>query len=495
MRRIAPLLIGHRARGWVRLSSIATISLALIQCEQVGCESTSKAGLGPTGPNVGAQIADLVITPVSVEITTAECDLQGCDLDGSGNDWVNHFTQPIVATITAVDADGRPVKDAQNGITVEIQLPFIVRVTDAPDPDNAVIQVTIAAVATDWEDEFGARVLTWYYSPSSPAGTGVRSVGFYHNSVDLRLEPEQHEFSDSDNVFVHVGQTLAASATLITESGAPETGADNYILYHSITREGIGTTGVARFVEDAGEPSGDGILRGRIEGRAVGRARILFLVNNPHIIRGMNVRVVPAVARLEFVPPGRLALQPGEQRVVQVRALDGAGNPVAGADALIEFVSNNGAVASIVARDDGPSDGVVSLTVRATGPGSTLIDATYPGLAAVASLGVDVAFPPNVPAGIVVSTESFAAVGVGAERVLEASVRNPADGSLVPNSDPFVTATSTDQTIVQVLSKDEGTPNDGVVTFRVRGVAAGNAQIRYHYPNAADATTNIQVNP
>ncbi|MFN2384340.1 MAG: hypothetical protein ABR559_08780 [Gemmatimonadota bacterium] len=461
MRQMQSFFRSPWGRGLQQAALVLAGFAALAGSGVIDCGDPSRKSLGPVGPDV-AVVTRLILTPAPP--------------------YTGNVLQPIVFTVKAVDASGAAVRDAQNGITLEFfESNLQLDLTDAPDADNAVVQVTARPAAPS----IGGQVSVIYANPGGATITESFDVLFSTGTARLVVSP-------AGPLTLRLNESVPVTITALDPNNGIITGADRFI--EVLDTDG-GILSSADFEFDPGEPSGDGILRGRIVARRLvgdGTDDVTFLTRNPQVSTRVDVTIIEAAPSARVVASSPTATTiPGSTISLTAILEDPSGNPFPAGEALVQATSSNPAVATIESRVPDDGDGFVEFRVRAVAVGTAEIRFTYPGATtAVTALSVV-----SAPAGRVVASPSSGQVHVGQTIAIDARVVDGA-GNLVPGSDAFVTAQIFGSGGATIVSRSEGTPGDGIVTYTIRGDTAGFVIVAFDYPGTqGSGTATLTVIP
>lgn len=173
------------------------------------------------------------------------------------------------------------------------------------------------------------------------------------------------------------GETTSLEVTAVDGDGNAVPGPDGVI---------AATTGSPDIVEATvvTGPGGDGAVTVTLDGLDEGVA--VVELTHPAVVEPVEILVL-VVARVSqvAVEPAELTMSPGDQALVTVRLLDGAGNPVPNAELGVSAVSTEASVMDVVEVVDlDPGDGVIQLRVEASAVGVADLRVGYPGVAEAA---------------------------------------------------------------------------------------------------------------
>jgi hypothetical protein len=431
----------------------------------IDCDSPqTDRSLGPTGPNAPV-VAELVFSPAGP---------LSADVNST-----------ITFTVTARDANGRPVANSQNGIVLEEQGPVLVNVTDAPDPDNAVVQVTVAARGPDLTMPWLLRAR--YENASGQLVAATIELTFTHRGAHISL-------SEGGPLTMAPGMSLPITARFLDANFNDVPGGDRFITVNrSVNASG---NPVVEFVPDAGEPNGDAVLSGTLQARNPNDAgfpgRVFFDMDSPDVSTSVDVNVVnaPGGVVINSVNSNATMASNFTREFCAVARDQATGAARPDAEPFVGAVSSNTAVAVVQERLAGPAnDGFVCFIVRGVANGTARIDFTYPNTAAgTTNLTVATAPPGNAGA-----TEPSVVVHVGHTVSVFGRIVDGA-GNPVPAGEPFLTARSSDSAVARVSNRNEGAA-DGTVEFFIQGVSQGAADIFIEYPGSIPTLVTVFVQP
>jgi hypothetical protein len=295
--------------------------------------------------------------------------------------------------------------------------------------------------------------------------------------------------SPAGPVKVSFTETIVLTVMAINLSGSPVPNSQSGIL---LTNPGD------RFVilvEDEPDPD-NAVMRFTIRPKGeLGDVPVEATVTNKNgvVIRSLPVTIgfTHTVARLVFDPAGPFDMLNGQTAFITVRALDAGENPVPGAERFIG-VRNSTTSEPILAGNAietiGPGTIRFPLNASPSATGEARIEASIGNPLILSTL---VARILTAPTGSVIASTPNAQAVPGNDIILRALVRDAA-GNSFPGGEPFVQATSSNTAVATIQGRSEGAAN-GIVEFTVRGVTAGNAEIRFTYPGAPNAVTNLTV--
>ncbi len=289
-----------------------------------------------------------------------------------------YFTETGSFTVTAMDPEGRPVPNAQNGILVDVneeEEMLHVAIADEPDPDNATIRVTVKPLVAFASAAFGMggnRISLRFVNPDRSEAAGSVIVGIHHDIASLALDP-------AGPVTLAIGQSQPVTLRALDAQGAPVPGAEHFL--GIVSTNTLGDTDFD-LVLDWNGPA-DGVLNGTVTGLHVDQGSATFSLDGDSrvapVTLAVNVVTDPAPSGHVISVTSSDAIHVDVTWEFEAVIYDSHGNSVPG-DEFVTATSSDPAVAAIEAKiDDVPNDGRVKFRVKGLSVGQTTITYHYPG--------------------------------------------------------------------------------------------------------------------